>query len=609
MDRQRAPDEPKVWHYVRPNETTRVPRSIIVINTAATTTRLTGGHEQTWKVACAWFRKARKGRAPVETESVYRTPRDLWQAVSDHCGASGRTVLWSHNLGYDVRISEAFLQLPSLGWTLDAHNVAPRGSWFIWHRDRATLNMVDTASVWPTTLASIGKWFGLGRHRTPGPDATADDWVPVCRADLLIARTAVCAYLDWIESADMGNWQLTGAGQSWSAFRHRFMSHRLLVHGDEDALAAERRAMWTGRCEAYWHGSIGYQEVQEWDLETAYASVARELDVPTQLVGPVSGRYLHNMPGRQPGLAVLAEVTVTTTVPTVPTLHDGRILWPVGTFNTTLWDIEIEAAIHDGATVTYHRGWLYRTAPALADWARWILERLHAPADECPLWLKAILKHWSRALVGRFAMQYSTWESWATMPTLGAERRTVLDDIEGTQYDTMHIGAELWRESGIVDWAQSMPAITGYVMSACRVRLWRIIQQMPPGSVLYCDTDSLIITDQWKPAILQITQIGVGRGLRCKSTYRGFSIMGPRQITTGERVRMAGVPVMATRTGPQDFAGSVWESLDVALRSGRPAAVRTYDRRWHVAGTDRRRLGPPVGWTRPYTVDTGDVEL
>jgi hypothetical protein len=469
--------------------------------------------------------------------------------------------------------------------------------------------MVDTSSTWPVTLATIGKWFGLGRPKLPARDAPIAAWVARCEADVLITRTAVMAYLDWIESANLGNWQFTGAGMAFTTYRHKFMSHKLLVHDDRDALAAERRAMWTGRCEAYWHGSIGYQEVQEWDYESAYARIAHDVEVPTQLVGPVSGAFLRTRDTGAAHLAVLAEVTITTSVPTVPTVHDGRILWPTGTFRTTLWDVEIRAAVDDGATVTYHRGWLYRTAPALRDMARWILDGLSAPAAQCPEWRKAILKAWSRMWIGRFAMRYKTWDMWGAMPRLGAERRTVIDDIDQVTYDVMHVGHDLWREAGEVEWSQYMPAITGYVMAVARVRLWRVVQLMPPGSVMYVDTDSMIITDRFQDEIAAISQIGVGEGLRLKSKYRGFSIMGPRQIVTGARVRMAGVPILAQRVGPQDFAGSVWESLDVAMRSGRPAAVRTSDRRWHVAGVDHRRRSRGVGWTYAHVVDIKEMEL
>jgi hypothetical protein len=483
--------------------------------------------------------------------------------------------------------------------------MAPRGTWLIWRRDKATLTMVDTASVWPTTLAHIGEMFGMGKPGLPGPDAPEAAWVARCEADVAITRTAVLAYLDWIETADMGNWQLTGAGMSWAVFRHRFMSHNLLVHGDEDALSMERRAMWTGRCEAYWHGTIGYQVVHEWDLAVAYARVARDIRVPVRLIGPMPPHHDWRKTLADPTLDLVAEVTVTTAVPTVPSLYDDHILWGVGTFDTTLWGVEIQAAIDDGATVTVHRGFLYRAEPALRDWAQWCIAQLAAPDQEVPAWRKAIVKHHVRALVGRFAMSFSTWEPWATLPTLGAERRTLVDDVEGRTYDLMHVGHDVWRQTGTQEWAQSMPAITGAVMAACRVRLWRILRALPDAAPLYCDTDSLLVTDQWYDAVAAIASSPLGEGLRLKTSWQGFTILGPRQIVTGEKVRMAGVPALARRTGRQDFAGEVWESLAASLKSGRPTSVRTMARTWHAKGVDRRRIGVGVGWTRPRVL-TGE---
>jgi hypothetical protein len=460
--------------------------------------------------------------------------------------------------------------------------------------------MVDSASVWPTTLAEVGKMFGLGKPRLPSDEDSEATWMARCEGDVRILRTAVRAYLDWVERADLGNWQLTGAGQSWAAYRHRFMRHPLLVHGDEDALAAERRAMWTGRCEAYWHGTIDYQVVHEWDLHAAYAMVARDAYVPIRLIGPMPPRHDWRTSVHSGRHRVLAEVTVTTEVPTVPAMYDDHIVWPVGTFRTTLWDVELTEAIQDGATVTIHRGWLYHAAPALQEWARWILAMLAAPDSEVPAWQKAILKHWGRALIGRFAMTYSTWDPFGSMPDLGAEQRTLIDEVEQSAYDIMHVGTQLWRQGDEVEWSQSMPAITGYVMAACRVKLWRILRSLPDAAPLYCDTDSLLTTDRWYRDVSAVAASPLGEGLRLKKSWDGFTINGPRQIVTGNRVRMSGIPVRAQRVGRHEYVGEVQESVAVGLRAGRTSTVRRMDRTWHTRGVDRRRRGPQTGYTYPH---------
>jgi hypothetical protein len=595
--------EPRTYHYIRRNELTRIPRAHVILDCGAQVTRTPSGHDRTWRNAYAWFSRAPKGKAAKEWQAAFNDPGALWRAISDHCGRKARTVVWSHNTGYQARVSEAFIHLPALGWELAGHNLVPRGCWMTWRRDGATLVMVDVASVWPTTLASIGKMFGLAQPSVPDVATPEDVWRVWCERNVHILRTAVTAYLAWLSEHDMGNWQLTGAGQSWAAYRHKWMHHDLLVHGDADALAAERRAMWTGRCEAYWHGTELRQVLHEWDLSTAYARVARDARLPVRLLGPVPPNRSPESYVDDPRYVVLAEVSVETETPTVPTLHDDRILWPVGRFDTTLWDVEIQEAIADGATVTYGRAWLYRAEPALRGWAQWVLNSLSASDDVVPAWRKAIIRHWSRALVGRFAMQYSTWADWATSSTMDVERRTVIDEIEDSTYDILHIGAQIFREEGVEEWSNSMPAITGYVMALCRIRLWRLKKALPEGCVLYVDTDSLLATDLFSDEIAALARSSQGEGLRLKTSWQGFSLYGPRQIVTGDRVRMGGIPVRALRTARHKFEGEVYESVDVALRHGRASIVKAVDRTWTTTSVDRRRSGPSVGWTSPYRIE------
>lgn len=593
------------WHYVSPNEQTRIPRRHIVMDAGARSTRTKWGHEWTWRTGHAWFARNAKGRKLNHHEQSYANPEELWEDITAFCVSNGRTVLWAHNVGWQLRIAQAFTILPRLGWELVAHNLIPHGSWLIWRNESKSLTIVDVASVWPKLVPEIGKMFGMAKPAIPTDSDDLETWDVHCRQTVRILATAVINYLGWIEREDMGNWQLTGAGQSWSAYRHKWMRHRLLVHADQEASAAERRAMWTGRCEAFWRGTMLRQVVHEWDLHVAYARIARDHNVPTRLIAPMPPRHNWREVLDNPRVALLAQVTVDTEVPSVPSEVDGRIIWPVGRFDTTLWDVEIRQAIDDGATVTVNQGWLYHAEPALHDWAVWCIWALSAPDEVIPAWIKAIVKHWVRALVGRFAMQYSNWDQWATSEVMGAERFTLIDEVDNETVDVMHIGAQLWRESGVQDWGQSMAAITGYVMSALRVRLWRLVQQLPREAVLYVDTDSILATDRWYDAISRLARTPSGDGLRLKTSWDGFSIYGPRQLVTGKRVRMAGVPLRASRTQRHEFQGEVFESVDVALRAGRTGMVRAVDRTWHTSGRDRRRGGPPIGFTTPIRVGGG----
>lgn len=593
----------RVWHYVKPNESARIPRRHIFLDTEAREERTDGGHVQTWRLAVACYYSALAGRTVKEQWRTYGEPGRLWRDVDAHCGAHDRTVLWAHNLGYDVRIGDALTAMPELGWELAAHNISPRGTWLTWRKGRATLMMVDSMSVFPTSLEKIGQCFQMDKEPLPDMASDDDEWLRRCTRDVQILRTAILAYLGWLEREDIGNWQPTGAGQSWAAFRHRFMTHKMLVHADEDALRAERRALWTGRCEAYWHGELKGQVVHEWDFTMAYARITRDNPVPVRLIGDLPDGYDWRTVCDQGTIACLAEVTVTTTVPVVPCESDGRVLWPTGTFRTTLWDVELVAAMDAGATVTVHRGWLYRKRPALRAWAEWIIGALTATDPEPPAWLKIILKHWSRALIGRMAMTYTGWQEYAYGTKSRTRRFMVYDRGTGKTADMMQVGRTIWECTGLEESPQSLPMVTGYVQAIARVRLWRVMRALPRRALLYVDTDSLLVTDKHYKALERISRTPVGEGLRLKRSWQGFTIWGPRQIRTGEQLRVAGISHRAQRDDDGTYKGEVWDTLPTSMKRGTANRVIIRDRVWRITGVDRRRQGHGVGWTTALPVN------
>lgn len=595
----------RFYHYIRPNEACRIPRRHIFLDSESRSRPVKGGQEQTFRCAVARFWAAEKDRKEQEWEREYVHAADLWNDIVQFTRGRSRTVLWAHNLGYDVRVVECLQILPLLGWTLVQHNFASRGTWMQWRKGQTSITMVDSASVFGIALGQLGEHFGIGKLDLPGPDADDAEWLARCRVDVDILATAIKAYLWWLESSDMGNWQHTGAGQSWAAFRHRFLTHQILVHADEGALAAERRAMWTGRCEAYWHGTDQRGIYHEWDLTLAYARVARDCPVPVRLLGPAprSGDFRRWLDHST--VALLAECEVTTDVPVVPTRIDDRIAWPVGTFRTTLWGPEIKAAMDEGAQVSIVEGWLYRTAPALKAWGEWIVDALADVDRTMPAWLKVVLKHWARALVGRFAMTYTEWDKTAVAPSAATRRMEAYDAVTDREIEMLQIGTDIFEKSGTVEWRDSCPMITSYIISVARVRLWNIIRAAPDRAVLYVDTDSIICGDRHHDQIKAIADSPIGHGLRLKKSWRGISIWGPRAIVTGQLVRVSGLPRTARRTGKLTFSGQAWESLESSLRRGRAGRVMVMDRQWTIRRTDRRRVAGADGWTTPHRVEEG----
>lgn len=195
----------RVAHYVKPNETVRIPRRHIFLHIESRTRTTKEGHVGTWGIGIATYRAGRKGRPTTEKTATYQSPDGLWADVAAHCRKGERTVLWGHNLGLAVRLGDALHHLPRLGWRLVAHNLAPHGTWLSWTDGNRTLVMADVAAVFPKTLAQIGKLFGLSEPNVP-VDRESDEYrLARCHASSVIIRQSVTAYLGWIEHAELGN--------------------------------------------------------------------------------------------------------------------------------------------------------------------------------------------------------------------------------------------------------------------------------------------------------------------------------------------------------------------------------------------------------------------
>jgi len=66
------------------------------------------------------------------------------------------------------------------------------------------------------------------------------------------------AWKRWIEfcqSEDLGAFGYTIAGQSFNAFRHKFMKEDIYIHNSEKVLELERECYKGGRCEAFFIGT------------------------------------------------------------------------------------------------------------------------------------------------------------------------------------------------------------------------------------------------------------------------------------------------------------------------------------------------------------------
>lgn len=594
----------RVAHYITPLKRDSIPDNHLIFDVETRLVPVAGIAEQRWVCGGSKLLGSTDGVfSPRRQYEPHPSAEWLWREVRKWCHPRRRLIVWSHNLPFDLRVSGALRWLPRMGFELEGIVLERTAAWASFKGAAGSLLCCDLLSFLPAPLDIVARDMGISRQ--PFNYAQADDEAlgRRCKEDVEITAQAVGLLLNWLRENRTGPFRPTGSGQSHACWRRRFLTHKVLVHDDQELLQKERQAMWAGRCEAWRHGKIGKDGIHEWDLNLAYCRIAEECAVPVRYkhrTGPMTPAQIELQAATS---AVLAEVEIETEGAVVPCQAGERIIWPVGRFRTLLWDPELQLAAEHATKLTVTRTWVYRTAPALRDMARWIIDELSNPELVVHGPVKRLLKHWARTVVGRMALRYRTWEEYGETPDFDL-RLGLLFELDGTDVtDLLRIGKRVFELAELTEADSSAPQVTGWVMSEARRRLWGVIEAAGAWNVLYMDTDSVLVTDEGDARLRELPGELTSEFLIHKASWDKGVIHGPRNLELERDRRLAGVPRKAVRTGDSTFDGEVWRSLKASLARAELDHVAVLPRSFKVRSVDPRRKRVEGGTTIPYRME------
>jgi hypothetical protein len=508
----------------------------------------------------------------------------------------------AHNMGFDVRITQAIPELQRLEWQLQRWQVSDQGCVIRWRKGDRALWLWDTHSLISKSLAEIGGLVNLQKRELPSNDDDPEYWWGRCEMDVEILRAAMLPLVKWIREDDLGNWQATAGSQAWANWRHRHYTHPVLVHDDQDARDAERSAGYTGRCEAWRHGRLPFECWTEWDFPLAYPRVCLDTAMPAILRGRIIEPKLSTVVDGDDRNRYLVFADVRTEVPTLPHRKDNRILWPVGNFEGWYWDHELKLAAENGARIRPQTAYRYSASHALAQWAESIIDMVESRDGRFTMLQQAAAKAWARALIGRFGVRYWAWEDWGDEDDQGVRMDWLVD------YDTrnvgrqLHVAGKLFGAFDMTDGVNAVPAIMSAVMSECRIRLWSLMTQAGLENVAYVDTDSAIVSEAGSEALYHAGLSGTIWEARPKSEWHHIQVLAPRQLILDNHHRVSGVSRGATQVSPIEWVGERWEGLSAAVDGGRHTEVVVRPTKWQLTGMDNRRRHLEDGSTLAFAV-------
>lgn len=564
-----------------------------------------GVTEHRLRFGWACYERTRRARRWVAPDwHRFEDAGDFWTWLESHARGHTRIYLFAHNWSFDAPVLDTFTILRARGWTLKRAIIESPPVILTWRRGRVTLEMLDTLNWWRMPLAAIGESLGIPKLTMPPVDASCDDWDTYCRQDVEILRVALHHWWAFLTKHDLGGFARTLAGQAIRAYRHRFMDSPILIDDDASALKLGREAYHGGRVEAFRLGRVS-GPIHCLDVNSMYPFVMRDREYPaalTRRIRRVTVADLRNWVSRY---CLVARCEISTRRNRFAYLIDGKVCFPVGRFQSTLTTPDIaDALAHDeivsvGECALYERAYLF---------SRFVSElyamRLEATenGDMVQRWLIRILLN---SLYGKFGQKGTVWES-RGKPEVDIIRVWREYDCEsGTERLLRSFGGILQEKLRDEEARESHPAIAAHVTSYARAYLWELLQRAGPRSVVYCDTDSLMVDDAGMARLSgDLDEKLLGR-LHHEWTEPWVEIYGAKDYRTPSKMVCKGVRSKARWIDADTVEQEQWASLPGLVWAGQLHAPTTITMLKHLTRVyTKGKVGPggvvsPLALTAP----------
>lgn len=488
---------------------------------------------------------------------------------------------------------------------------------------RGIIRIVDTMNYWKTSVTKLGRGINYPKIAVLGERPTNHELFQYCEVDCEIIEKSVCGLLEEWEREDCGHFVATAAGLSWAAFRKFLPEKTLLVNHEEPHTSLERAAYYGGQAEAYYIGKR-QDDCYLLDVRSLYPSVmagryypvkfagmGKDLDIAHIKTRCLLDQCIASCVVRTEGagypVRLRPETDRVTTQQSITLM--GRQRWKserlgfaVGHFHTYLATPELLRAIERNELMeVYSIAW-YRSAKIFDQFVEhWFSRRPRVRSAETfarDLLCKTILN----SLSGYFAKHKMRWmdqpglmarQAWGEWNEWSVERQ------ELQKFRSIGGHVQAMEEGG--ESRDSMPAISAHITSYGREQMLWIREHCREQSILYQDTDGLIVTEDGYLDLQTAGLIGNGElgRLQMVGKLPELQIHQVKDYEWKGGRRTAGIREAAIRTGPATYRQEAWESI--AEQWSRTPDNTVYVTQRLIALTRRylTRTAAAGGWTLP----------
>lgn len=512
-----------------------------------------------------WRRERSRHRERVIPQLLH-APDDLWLSIDDLCEPRTRMVVLAHNTGFDVQACGGLAALDRHGWQVTKAVIDDPPFIVKARRGTTSLLLLDWYNYFRGSLASAGELLDVPKMRMPDFSAPDSEWLAYCRNDVQVLYRAVRQYVEWVEGHDLGNFAYTLAGQALNAYRHRFMPYPIFIHDRRSATELERQAYFGGRVEMFSKSVLPVQPYTYLDINSAYPYVMREGQFPTALKFVRSAPSLEEVEGWLEEHDVIASVELETDTPLYPFRMDARLVFPVGSFITTLPTAELTLALARRHVRRVTMCAVYTRAPIFRTWVDEMYALRQQAKDQGNYFYNEMTKRLMNSLFGKFGQRNYEWQTIATERGREDEIWKELHLATGRVTTYRRLAGVKQMRTAMEEGFNSHVAIAASVTSAARVLLASYIERAGWKHAYYCDTDSLIVDESGAGSLAPLVHPSELGALKVEKVSQHVELLAPKNYRFGDLVRHKGRRNNAQDVGDGRYRQEQFVSLVGAMR-------------------------------------------
>lgn len=497
----------------------------------------------------------------------FTTADECWDWIESKVRRKSALWWYAHNAAYDATVVETWTQLPKRGWEIGQAILDSPPFLVYWRRDTSSLRMFDTLNLWKVSLKRVGESVGLPKLDMPAREDPPKDWDRYCKRDVEIIMEACLAWWRWLRERDLGGSAPTIASQAFTTFRYRFLKHTIVIDNHHSALGLARDGYHGGRTEAFRIGTFT-GPFYLLDVRSEYPTVMERESYPTVFKSVYGGVPLNELAQLLDRYAVVADVELDTDVPAYPFRDSSPLLFPVGRFRAVLTSGELRYALAHSHVVRCRQCALYATAPIFRDYVQELAGLRLEAIDSGDLFGAWNLKLLLNSLYGKFGQRGRKSKRIGPAPDLTARVWDEIDGETGRRYRMRQLAGYIeahWPEG---ESAYSHPAIAAHVTGYGRMLLWGLMVRAGREGVLYCDTDSVLVTEGSLSRLRPLLERDGLGSLHLELVIRQATIWGPKDYRFDSLHRTKGVRANAVWLDANTVEQDQWLGLKSLLRRG-----------------------------------------